>query len=392
MDFLIFADDLTGAYDIAVNGKAYNKSIKVIWNSEEICGTEEDLIICTGSREKNRIEAGKLLKKIALKTQKFCSPNYIYMKVDSLLRGNIVEEVKAVDLVYDFDYVVIDLAYPSLGRAVCDGVVYIKGKKIQDTDIIHDFNFYNSTEEFIRDLKKAFCGNVQLLKYFEEIEEKNRILFFDTEKEEDFVNIIKKINKINGKILWVGSIGLYMALLKEYYESKKVLCVIGSVTDISKKQIMEAESNETSLVKIEDYSWTVDHYVQQILTIMKSGKNVILYSDRINRRLDIDNEYVMQRIDKMCTCIYKIAKRVIEKQKGINLIISGGETAMRLLSKKDITHIDIVGEIEKSVPILVIHELGSKNYSVVIKSGRVGDEQALSRYIKFMSMYSNTYN
>lgn len=388
MDFLIFADDLTGAYDIAVNGKAYNKSIKVVWKKREISDAQEDLIICTGSREKTGPEARQLLKRISLTTQKKCSPNFIYMKVDSLLRGNIVEEISAVDSVYDFDYIVIDLAYPSLGRVVSDGEVYFNGEKIQDTDIVYDYNFYKSTDFFLNALAQEFQGKIQCLKHNDKVETESKILFFDTVKDEDFSNIIHKMNDGKSKILWVGSIGLYMGLLNAYYEPQKVLCIIGSVTDISKNQILNAESKETTLVKVEQSNQSVEYYVRKILALMEKGKNVILYSDRISIQ-SAQRDSSLLGIDKICRCIYKISKEVIERQNGINLIISGGETAMRLLSKKSISNISIVGEIEKSVPILDVQE-GESKYSVIVKSGRVGDEQALIRYIKFMRMYANS--
>lgn len=386
MDFLIFADDLTGAFDIAVNGRAYDRPIKVIWEKEGITSANGDLIFCTENREKNSIQARELLRDVASITKEYCLPKLVYMKVDSMLRGNIIEEIIAVDAVYDFDYIVIDVAYPHLGRTVCEGDVFINGNKLQNTDIVYDINATPTSNAFLNNLNKAFYGKVQCLKYYEKIEDNSKVLFFDTEREEEFIQIIQKVSSHhNARILWVGSIGLYVALLRIYYKPRKVFCVIGSVSDISKKQIMKAQNDTTSLVEVALCNEKVEYYVQRILSLMKTGKNVILYSERIRCQISEKN---VNNIKKICKCIYNIAAEVIGREKGINLIVSGGETAMRLLSKKDIININIIGEIEKSVPILEVQEENT-NYAVAIKSGRVGDEHALIRHIEFMRKYAN---
>ena len=384
MDFLVFADDLTGAYDIAVNGRAFSRTTRVIWEKSEICDFDGDLVICTKTREKNSLESRAALCEIASITKKNCSPAMVYMKVDSMLRGNIIEDVVGVCTVYDFDYVVIDIAYPQLGRIVNDAEVFINGKRIEDTDIVYDAKYSPIAVGFMDKLRNSFHGKVQCLKPDEEVNSNNKVLFYDTMKENDFIEIIKKIQRINARVLWVGSIGLYLALLKTHYKPQNVFCVIGSVSDLSEQQILKAKSEETSLVKINKHSEQIEIYVQQILELLKRGKNVILYSERIRNQ---SLPHIDSIIERKCSNIYKIAISVIDEIKGTNLIVSGGETAMNILTTQKNKNICIVGEIEKSVPLLEVQD-GNAKYAVLIKSGRVGDIEALCRHIDFLRKYT----
>lgn len=374
LDFLIFADDLTGAIDIAVNGTSYKRPIKLVWELKKISNC--DIVFCTNTRNRSSKDARRIMENVSIYFKKYYSAKNIYLKVDSFLRGNIVEQIIAMDNVYAFDYIVIDVAYPSLGRIVDDGEILIDGRKIQDTDIAQDVNAVPDMRTFTQELDNAYGKTVKFLKFDDNIE-KNKVMFFDTAEDEEFIHIIKKFIERKAKILWVGSIGLYSALLKICYEPEKVFCVIGSVSQISRRQIINVSKENTDIFEVDINNNHIGYYVQSIHNSFVAGKNVILCL----KKIDVyEDKKILAKIQKKFT---DVAYAVIRKEKNIRIVLSGGETAMGILSKLSVSNISILGEIEKSVSIIKVYEK-ERDYVVVVKSGRVGDENALERYIQFI--------
>src|SRR5205823_12867102 len=65
-------------------------------------------------------------------------PRLIYKKTDSALRGNIAAELRALAELYPQWRIGYAPAYPALGRTVNQGVLYVDGVPVADTEFARD--------------------------------------------------------------------------------------------------------------------------------------------------------------------------------------------------------------------------------------------------------------
>src|SRR5690349_16372709 len=90
----VIADDLTGAAEIGGIGLRHGLKAEVILQGE--CGGEADLLcVDTDSRSRSEKEAARRAA-AAARTLRKAGAVWIYKKVDSVLRGNVLVEIRAI--------------------------------------------------------------------------------------------------------------------------------------------------------------------------------------------------------------------------------------------------------------------------------------------------------
>ncbi|HKM06503.1 MAG TPA: four-carbon acid sugar kinase family protein, partial [Sphaerochaeta sp.] len=135
--YLIVADDFTGANDTGVQLKRKGKPTYVTFLREVEAPREGSLVIDTESRNFSEEKAISLINE-ALAHIDLESYDVVMKKIDSTLRGNIAEEVKALDALYASDLVLVLPALPDLGRVTLRGRQYLNGLPILETEHAHD--------------------------------------------------------------------------------------------------------------------------------------------------------------------------------------------------------------------------------------------------------------
>ena len=119
--YLIIADDFTGANDTAVQVKKRGYNIKVTF-SPPLKIEEKFVVIDTETRTISGDKAYQTVKNIIKNLLKKEDFSFIYKKIDSTLRGNIIKEIKAIDEIYQPEIVIFAPALPKLGRITQSGV------------------------------------------------------------------------------------------------------------------------------------------------------------------------------------------------------------------------------------------------------------------------------
>jgi uncharacterized protein YgbK (DUF1537 family) len=107
---------------------------------DELSTDADVLIISTDSRSLKKKEALKttadaIRKVIQLK------PDLIYKKIDSVLRGYVLDELKVQMELSGLNKAFIMPANPSLGRTIIAGKYFIDGKQINETGFAADPEF-----------------------------------------------------------------------------------------------------------------------------------------------------------------------------------------------------------------------------------------------------------
>src|SRR5687768_4753534 len=119
---VVIADDFTGAAEIAGIGLRYNLDVEMT----TVVGHEvnpELLIIATDTRSMKESEAIEEFEFITSEVA-LLKPDLFFKKIDSVLRGHILAEIKVQMEILDKKRAIIVAGNPSLGRKIIDGNYY----------------------------------------------------------------------------------------------------------------------------------------------------------------------------------------------------------------------------------------------------------------------------
>ena len=135
---VVIADDLTGAAELGGIGLHYNLNIEV--NTGVNLQSEADLlVVAMDTRSKAKNEALAEAKTVAEAVAKL-KPEFVFKKVDSVLRGYVAEELAILITEFDQQCALVIPANPALGRTI------VHGEYLLNTEPLHHSNFANDPE------------------------------------------------------------------------------------------------------------------------------------------------------------------------------------------------------------------------------------------------------
>jgi uncharacterized protein YgbK (DUF1537 family) len=132
----VIADDLTGAAEIAGLGWRHGLTAEILERGEEPSNAEL-VVYNADSRDCSSAEAARRVAAIARRIRAR-KPEWIYKKVDSVLRGNVLAEITAMQKALGVDRCLLAPANPAARRVIKDGKYFVRGKPIHQTDFRHD--------------------------------------------------------------------------------------------------------------------------------------------------------------------------------------------------------------------------------------------------------------
>jgi len=136
---VVIADDLTGAAEIGGLGLRHGFSVEIVTNAD-FESKADILIIAENTRSMPKKQA--LLKMAELSAILYhIKPHLIFKKVDSVLRGHIVAELKIHLHQLDLPRALLVPANPALGRTLTDGKYFIDGRPIHLSSFADDPEF-----------------------------------------------------------------------------------------------------------------------------------------------------------------------------------------------------------------------------------------------------------
>jgi uncharacterized protein YgbK (DUF1537 family) len=133
---LALADDMTGALEVGAKFSA--AGLRAVASAKPIQGCPASVLVYdTETRHNSPEEASQEVRRFVLETG--CRrPRLIYKKTDSTLRGNISAEIKALAELYPMWRIGYAPAYPALGRTVKQGLLYVNGVAVEETEFARD--------------------------------------------------------------------------------------------------------------------------------------------------------------------------------------------------------------------------------------------------------------
>src|SRR3990170_4475510 len=136
---VVIADDLTGAAELSGLGLKYGLQVEVA-TSVDFQSKADLLIISTDTRSMEKQHAVDEMMRVTSLIKKM-EPALIYKKVDSVLRGHVIDELTAQLKVLDLTRALLVPANPSLGRTIHNGTYFIHDQPVHLTAFSTDPEF-----------------------------------------------------------------------------------------------------------------------------------------------------------------------------------------------------------------------------------------------------------
>jgi uncharacterized protein YgbK (DUF1537 family) len=340
----VIADDFTGAAELAGISLRYGLTVSICLH-DEISTDADVLIISTDSRslkkkEALKVTAGAVRKVVQLK------PDLIYKKIDSVLRGYVLDELKVQMELGGLKKAFVMPANPSLGRTISNGEYLVEGKRINETAFVADPEFPVSSSSINKILEDE---SVKVLKYTEALPESGIVVGEAINEGE----ISKWVNKLDDSWILAGAGDFYIALLSKRYQKKPLhafqllqphLYVCGTSFK-ERKDLIKEIGNEMNCVSY--MAGKVDQaWINKTAGILKkNSKAVIAIKEATASALALR------------TTMAKAVREILKRKTVKEIFIEGGSTAAAILHELDIRKLTPVNELQRGVVRMKVNDL-----------------------------------
>ena len=394
-NFLIIADDLTGANDTGVALARFNKKVNVV-SDQDFIKYENSYVLYTESRAFSQEQAYETVCD-KLSNIDFSKFTFVVKKIDSTLRGQIGSEIRAVDDTYKPDFIIFMPALPNLDRTTVGGIQKLKGIPISQTELSSDPKTPVLSDNIIDILQSQYKNEKVCHFDTEKIDnakislETGRLYTFDSITNEQMASVIKKVTeyqKQGKKVLWVGSGAIVDNIVQVIEPVSPAFGLVGSVSAITRAQLSYAKMRGIDIVTISPKDLVDGNYkpyIDSATAILQKGKDCILASAAsvtrdtleetfaIGERQGLDRLTVSDRVQDTLACV---GYEIIKSTKISGLFLTGGDTGICLFNKFDIKSFEIVSEVLVGIPLMRLEQLN--NMKVITKAGAFGGDDAIA--------------
>jgi D-threonate/D-erythronate kinase len=288
----VIADDFTGAAEIGGVGLRYGLNVLIETEVNKVEGVDL-LIIATDTRSLTAHEAYREVTRITSQLLEL-SPEYIFKKIDSVLRGHVAKELEAQMHVTDKKQAVIVAANPSVGRTIIQGQYFVDSQPLNETSFAYDPEFPVRTSTVANIVKPSEYA-VFSVGLNDNLPDEGILIADVTGPDE----LNEWVGKINQEMILAGGSGFFDALLGSMFPSKlpaappdlsfgeSSLFVFGSM--YPKPAVMLEKFYSNKVVKInmpegiyyntERYSELMDEWSDQIINQLKTSTSVMVTID-----------------------------------------------------------------------------------------------------------------
>jgi uncharacterized protein YgbK (DUF1537 family) len=374
---VVVADDFTGAAELAGIGLLHGLAVELDIDGAEAKGTSEMLVIATDTRSKGLQEALKEVHTLSenLAAQK---PALIYKKIDSVLRGHVLEETQAMLDALDMKGAIIVPANPALERVIIDGTYYVHGEPIQRTSFSEDPEFEIATSS----VSELLCRNgstpsFEIIKPAD-FDRTGRIVVGEASTLSDLDFWAREASK---GWLAVGAAGFFQSILlaigkplfpsnhtTEFPRDARTLYLCGSTFQGSRDQVTMASGAGPHVCYMpEDLFWKKEGHEEQL---EKWICDVVSLLARHNKAIVAVKQPVIAEPGKSNWIKYNFAvlvKEAFQRTRIEELVIEGGSTASAVLCNMGLTRLTPLHQFQQGVIRMKVENI--PGLSLTLKPG-----------------------
>lgn len=393
---LIIADDFTGANDTGVQLSRKGFPTGVVFCYPEKPNPGISYVLDSESRGLTGEEAYQKVSK-DIKNIDFSDFRYVIKKVDSTLRGNVPEEIRAVDEAYQSELVLFMPALPDLGRTTVKRIHMLGGVPVTQTEIARDpkkpvvlddirailETVYEEPVEHI-DIASIESGQIDLTRA--------RVYSADAETNAHMQAVIRAAAETGKRVLYVGTAAMADNLLALECPARPAMGLIASVSAVTNAQVKYAEAAGARLISVPVYELfddekKADVYVTQALEALCQGTDTLVLSSASYDRSELDRtveEGVKRGMIREEVSVWTqyimgyIGNEVLKQAEVAGLFLTGGDTAIGFFHTAGAIGSRILGEVAVGIPLMRLIGGHFDGMKVITKAGAFGKEDAIS--------------
>lgn len=420
---VIIADDLTGANDTGAILAQNGFHVGTVLNSAHMNDFKDfdTLCISTDSRAMTQEEAYNAIQKAAQIFPK--NDSILYSKrIDSTLRGNVGAEIDSIlDYLGESYTAIVVASFPGSGRTCVGDMLLVNQVPLQLTEVSKDPINPMTTSRVTEIVKKqskhkvGYIGlekvsdySVTLLKELETVMESCRVIVIDARTQQDIETIAACCAASNKNIVAIDP-GAFTAALaefrfhkKKYETGKSILCAVGSVSELTLKQVaylqqndnpgivkinpelfFEEETRETEIARVAKEICEKEKQFQILLITTTDSDRKLVDFNSINGAQGLTTRQCSRVItETLADTVIRILDELGDKIGG--LYASGGDVSVAISEKLGISGFDVCDEV---IPLAIYSRIiGSRHdgLPIVTKGGLIGKENTLQVCINYL--------
>ncbi|MFC6764998.1 four-carbon acid sugar kinase family protein [Natrinema soli] len=413
----VVADDLTGAMDTSQGFAARGYATTVVADPEAKMDEIEQGAAVLGINTNSRYDSEADAIDAVSTAVGAISSQTIYKKVDSTLRGNFAGEVDAALSVSGAELALVAPAFPSAGRTTEDGVHYVKGAPVAETEYGDDKK--GPTSSSLVDLFKSIDrpvdniplstlkgGHDEVATAVTDIVERSSqapIIICDAVEDTHLATAAEATTDVNA--LYVGSAGLAEQITvsganADTHSSVQLLDgaalgIAGSVSKITLEQL-DHVSNDV-FIQIDGSTLLngndLDNIVEQAVQRLRDNQPVVLTAataaEDVDQTLAVGEEQGLTSSEireQIATGLATIAAAVLQDETPSGLLLTGGDIAVAVIRELEATAVTLTGEeVEAGIPIGTFADGATSGMPLITKAGGFGSEEAIVNCLDVLS-------
>jgi uncharacterized protein YgbK (DUF1537 family) len=400
----IVADDLTGAMDSSGYFVGMGFSTVVILDTS-FPSTADVVVITTNSRAEEPDTAGERVRQAV----KSLMGRLVYKKIDSTLRGNIGVELEAAIEELASEKAVVAPAFPAVGRTTLGGILLVNGVAVAETQFADD-PILPVKESHIPSLLEQSTRHRVGCVSLEDIEAGSEFLYrkinkmpqnmvvCDVREQSHLAGIAQAAALAEGRWLLCGSGGLARELhllLTKVPKASKVtrssqpsgpaLVVVGTRNQVAANQLLKAKDK----LGLPILNLAVEHLGQEDAISGKVGSTLeeaehLLSQEKGLALSSTFSQYAPDLKHAIPALMAEVVAGILTSRKFAGLFLSGGDVAVEVCRKLQVSAIQVLGEVEPGIPAGELIGGQSRGMRVVTKAGGFGTEGALVKSIAYL--------
>ncbi|HTN22024.1 MAG TPA: four-carbon acid sugar kinase family protein [Pelobium sp.] len=346
----VIADDFTGAAELAGIALQYNLSV-MLCTGDIVANNVDVLVLSTDSRSLNKAHAIEVTEKAVTALQKL-HPAYIYKKVDSVLRGHVLDELHVQLSFLGFERALLLPSNPSLGRTIENKKYYINDTEISETSFANDPEFAIKDSSISAMLRSRKQLALSVLKVTDELPS-HGVIVGEVKTEED---IDSWINRTDSSFIFAGGGDFFEKLLQKSFSKKPLttevnlalphLYVSGTSFKNSADAIENIAKNAGGVhylsVALMQISEDTDWFKQVSASIQENQKAVIAIDESLKQTIAVSALELRQAMAKSVA-------EIVRNENISELFIEGGATAAAILQELNLQNFVPVHQLLRGV-------------------------------------------
>lgn len=416
IELLIIADDFTGALDTGVQFAKDGMATYVVeasrFQASQIPLDAQVLVVDAQTRHMEPTAAYSVVRFFAEQGLRSRIP-YLYIKVDSTLRGNIGAYLSAaIDARGGSARCVFAPALPLLQRTTRNGRQYIGEKPLDETELMHD-PFTPVYSSYLPELLAKQTEIESILVTAADVEKldihtpRREIVVVSAQTQKDMHQIAAALISAP-QVIQSGSAGLADELAhclnveKQPYistgEARRIFILSGSLNIHSQQQVQAAQQSGIPCILLNDEQKTHTEYIHTARgdsfaasaaeQLRKNGV-LILQASAQNVPHPTPETGNLRHL-RIAENVGIISAEIIRRADADTLVVFGGDTLFGLLNALQISGIRPQCELLPGV-VLSEAEFGNTTLRIISKAGAFGDTNTLLNIVHQLTTHSKSY-